>query len=311
MRMLANFGYKMIPILMLLCLGLIPADAQTNSSDVQSDPVLLVGAYYHAINTGDYQTAYSYWETPNTQTEAQFAQGFADTTQTDILVRLPVYVDAGAGNFFARIPTWITAMHIDGSTHYYAGCLTLHKTDVPVGNATVPDLNWYIRQGDFQEQQAIDLSILDTSCEGSVSLKDSIYPTQQNNPITLIQSYFHEVASAQTIANAVQAASYWVNPGNGDVLQIDYSDQFSTATDFEVYIDPEPPFASATHAVFPILIDLTMPDTSSFMLTGCLTTDILDVPAGNLTADTPNWYISNGSVNQISNAMDVLHNCAS
>jgi hypothetical protein len=32
---------------------------------------------------------------------------------------------------------------------YFAGCLTAHKTNVPAGNATEPDPNWYLREGDL------------------------------------------------------------------------------------------------------------------------------------------------------------------
>ncbi len=286
----------------LLIASISTVYAGANPLSTQTDPVLLIGAYYRAINAGDYATAYSYWQQPGAQTEQQFAQGFADTTSASVLVRLPVFVDAGAGNFFADVPAWITATHVDGSTHYYAGCFTLHKTDVPIGNATEPDLNWYIRQGDLREQQTLDLSVLDTTCQNSPSLGSSeMLPAQQTSPRAVIQAYFDAVASARTIPTAVAAAGYWLRPG-GDAFQIGYSDQLVASSGLELYLDPEVTFATTPQAAFPVLVNITAPDKSSLLLTGCLSTAALDIPSGNLTSANPNWYITDGTMTRASNA---------
>src|SRR5262245_11375428 len=132
----------------------------------RTDPVSLIGAVYNAISLKDYARAYTYWEqTPQGLTQEQFAAGFGDTTDAHVFVRVPIATDAGAGNIHASIPVLVTAGHTDGTVHYYAGCFTAHKTNVPVGNATEPDPNWYIQEGTLLEQTALDLSALDTACE--------------------------------------------------------------------------------------------------------------------------------------------------
>lgn len=137
-----------IIILILSALLAVPAAAQPATPipefTEQTDPVALIGAYYNAIDRGDYARAYRYWEAPpKNMTEAQFAAGFADTYRAHVVVRLPVFIGAAAGNAYADVPALVTADHHDGTMHYYAGCFTAHKTNVPVGSATEPDPNWY------------------------------------------------------------------------------------------------------------------------------------------------------------------------
>jgi hypothetical protein len=118
----------------------------------QFDPSLLVKSYYSAISQGLYSVAYSYWENaPNNQTEAQFAAGFADTVSVSTYIGLPIHSDAGAGNIYASIPTLVIAGRSNGTTAYFAGCFTAHKVNVPVGNATEPNPNWYLRDGNLRQ----------------------------------------------------------------------------------------------------------------------------------------------------------------
>src|SRR5215218_7472070 len=86
----------------LLLVGVLPAAAQTPAIlefNSQTDPASLIGSYYNAITLMDYPRAYSYWESaPGNQTEVQFAAGFSDTLSAQVLVQLPIFEDAGAGN---------------------------------------------------------------------------------------------------------------------------------------------------------------------------------------------------------------------
>lgn len=299
------FVYVALALAMMTVFSFSAAHADTNSQFRQSDPVLVIGAYFRAINSGDYQTAYSYWQQPDKRTEPQFAQGFADTTSARLLVRLPVFVDAGAGNFYARIPTWVIANHVDGSTHYYAGCFTLHKTDVPIGNATFPDLNWYIQTGDLQEQSTLNLSFLDTSCQGIYNFGSGLFQNQRISPIMTIQGYFDALATARTIPAAVKAAAYWVRLG-GDMFQIDYSDQLAATSGLDLFIDPTVTFSSASQATFPVVLNVAAQNGAPWLLAGCLSTSILDVPKGNLAATNPNWYITDGTFAHASDEQDAI-----
>ena len=306
----SGFKFAVLAMMLMSVFSLSAVRADSTSQYRQIDPVLVIGSYFRAINSGDYQAAYSYWQQPDKRTEQQFAQGFANTTSARLLVRLPVFVDAGAGNFYATIPTWVIATHVDGSTHDYAGCFTLHKTDVPVGNATVPDLNWYIQTGDLQEQSTLNVSYLDTSCQGIYNLGSGLFQNQQISPIMVIQGYFDALATAQTIPAAVKAAAYWVRLG-GDTLQVDYSDQLALASSLDLFIDPTVTFSSASQTAFPILLNIAQQDACPWLLSGCMTTRILDIPKGNLAAANPNWYITDGTFGHASDVQDAVNGLGS
>src|SRR4030095_16913430 len=130
-------------------------------------------------------------EAPDNQTEAQFAAGFGDTLSASAVVRLPIFEDAGAGNVFASVPTLVVAERRDGSTVFFAGCLTTHKSNVPVGNATEPDPNWYLQKGALTQVQTPDLAVLNSACDPEYSLTDNPNPVPlQLTPVDLIESYF-------------------------------------------------------------------------------------------------------------------------
>jgi hypothetical protein len=159
---------------LVLALGLIPSvGAQQNPTafpfTITTDPASLIGSYYNAITLRDYPRAYSYWETPpQNQTEAQFAAGFSDTVSAIAMVAVPYLTDAGAGNIYASVPTVVIAQLTNGPEAYYAGCFVTHKTNVPVGNATEPDPNWYLRSADLVRVTTAyaALASMATACQG-------------------------------------------------------------------------------------------------------------------------------------------------
>src|SRR3982751_3849910 len=169
-----------IATILLMTVTVWPAAAQTPipvpmEFTQQTDPASLLGAYYNAITLADYPRAYSYWESaPGNQTEAQFAAGFADTASAQVLVQEPIFEDAGAGNVHASIPTLVIANRKNGTQAYYAGCFITHKTNVPVGNATEPDPNWYLQSATLKQQATLNLTALGTACQQPVSLMDGI-----------------------------------------------------------------------------------------------------------------------------------------
>ncbi|MFN8378216.1 MAG: hypothetical protein U0452_06045 [Anaerolineae bacterium] len=137
-----------IVVMSLMLVGAVGAQQNPNAFPftVTTDPASLIGSYYNAISLRDYPRAYSYWETPpGNQSEAQFAAGFSDTASAIALVAVPYLTDAGAGNIYASLPTVVIAQRTNGTQVYYTGCFVVHKTNVPVGNATEPNPNWYLR----------------------------------------------------------------------------------------------------------------------------------------------------------------------
>lgn len=272
--------------------------AQPNAPFTQQDePAALIAAYYDAITLKDYARAYSYWEqAPRNQTEAQFAAGFADTVSASAIIRLPIFMDAGAGNVFAQMPTLVTAVRNNNTTVYFVGCFTAHKTNVPVGNATEPDPNWYLRTGTLRQASTPNLTALDTACPQTESLVDPINSGgSQLDPVQLIQSYFVQVA------NGISGASYWPN---GDVFEQQYGQFITPTTNISLYVNPkivQEGAAGSIYATIPALTILTNGNATTYVV-GCYTARRVNVPVGNAAEPDPNWHFENAT---LSRAMDV------
>lgn len=102
--------------------------------DVRSDGVSLLASYYNAINRGEYDRALSYWQTPP-QPLAEFSAGFAHTLWVTLVLIPPQEETAVAGKLRAHIPTFLLALHDDGSRHYYTGCFVSERA--PAADATI------------------------------------------------------------------------------------------------------------------------------------------------------------------------------
>ncbi len=57
-------------------------------------------------------------------------QGYADTANVQLIVQLPAFIDVGAGNAYATIPTVLIATRRDGSQQTFAGCYITHKVNI-------------------------------------------------------------------------------------------------------------------------------------------------------------------------------------
>ncbi len=262
----------------------------------QTDPVSLLGAYYNAISRAEYDRAYSYWESaPDNQTAAQFAAGFADTVAARAVVYLPIFTGVGAGNAYASLPTLVIAQHSDGVLVYYAGCFTLHKTNVPVGNATEPDPNWHLQKGVLHQQDVPDLSVLDSACEQTDTLTSMTNtPLGQLDPVQLVTSYF----SLWALGNG-QQATYWQSQ-NGDLFSELYGQSMGGASNYRLYVNPEIYSSGAAGSIYtsiPALTAVTASDGVRRYIGGCYTARLSDVPVGNATQPDPNWYFQNVTLN--------------
>ncbi len=127
--------------------------------DDQLSPVDLVSSYYDAIAAGDYARAYAYWQGgPPGQTLSQFALGFAHTEDVGVVVALSFYMDGAAGSLYATVPLLVTSKNA-GTPQLFVGCVIARKSDVPVGDATSPDPNWYLYRADMQPVSSLDLGV--------------------------------------------------------------------------------------------------------------------------------------------------------
>jgi hypothetical protein len=129
--------------------------------DSQASPITLLESYYNAVNRRDYARAYGYWETPprNASLE-QFAQGYANTAHVDVLVGLGIQGGGAAGSVYTEIPALLIATHTDGSQQAYAGCFVTRRSNVPVGDAPTPDLNWRLYSASIAQASDVDAGIM-------------------------------------------------------------------------------------------------------------------------------------------------------
>ena len=285
-------------VLALSLLSVLPAAAQTATPVPlpfmqQTDPASLLGSYYNAISLGDYPRAYSYWEsTPGNQTEAQFAAGFSDTASAQVLVQLPIFEDAGAGNIHASIPTLVIANRKNGTQAYFAGCFITHKTNVPVGNATEPDPNWHLQSAKLKQQSTLNLTVLATACSQPVSLTDDLVPPSQLDPLQTIASYFTALATGGV------AAGYWED-STSDIVYQTYGKELTHQLSLDLYVNPvidQEGAAGSAYAMVPALVVLNAPDNNKSYLTGCYTLRRSNVPVGNATEPDPNWHFYNATL---------------
>lgn len=101
-----------------------------------STPVDLLASFVDALNRKDYARAFGDWETPpNNQTLAQFTQGYADTSAVFAAVHLPLQFDAGAGQQYAGLSTWLVAAHADGTKPNFVGCYVAHRPNPEIEGA--------------------------------------------------------------------------------------------------------------------------------------------------------------------------------
>jgi hypothetical protein len=156
-----------VPVLIIALLPVIALSAQTDPQtayDNPNSPVDLIASYYDAITDRDYQRAYNYWETAP-ETLQTFAQGFSDTLDIQVIVQPPTRIGAAAGSLYVQIPTVLIADHTDGTQHYYSGCFTTRKSNVPA-SAGGEDF-WRLYSADVVEvsRTASIAQLLRTSCD--------------------------------------------------------------------------------------------------------------------------------------------------
>lgn len=112
-----------------------PSNPSAERYENLNSPVALLTSFYDAVNAGEYERAYRYWETPP-GTLQDFARGYAETAGVRLIVEPPTRVEGAAGSLYAEIPTLLVARQRDGGERVFAGCYVARKsslrpTDVP------------------------------------------------------------------------------------------------------------------------------------------------------------------------------------
>lgn len=300
--------FSRLPVLAFALLAMVPAVAAQTPTPLapqpprpfqfRTDPVLAVASYYNAIAVGDYGRAYAYWENGplNSTTLEGFAAGYTDTTHVAAFIALPVFEDAGAGNIYAQVPVLLAADHTDGSRHNYAGCITVHKTNVPVGDAVMPDPDWYLRGADVDEVADFDLARLDTVCEDRLNNPQTPYMPRYS-PAEVLGAY----ANAISNHDYVRAYNYWETPPDNATLQ-----QFQagyTDTAFATAVIRADAFlgvaAGSTYVSVPTLWTATDDEGNETFFGGCYTTRHSDVPVGDAAEPEHEWWLYSAQVQEL------------
>ncbi|NOZ51440.1 MAG: hypothetical protein GXP37_15550 [Chloroflexi bacterium] len=90
--------------------------------------VNLLTSYINAINRREFARAFAYWENPP-QTFADFAAGFADTSNVRLILSPPIAYEGAAGSQYITIPTLLLATHNDSSEHFFRGEYVARRTN--------------------------------------------------------------------------------------------------------------------------------------------------------------------------------------
>ncbi|MEU4350647.1 hypothetical protein [Streptomyces sp. NPDC023838] len=100
---------------------LTPPPTTDTSPSTAPGPGATVESYYSAINSGDYETAWSLGGKNLTASYSSYAAGFADTRRSDVVVRA-VQDDT--------VSVDITARQRDGSVRTYTGTYTVRNGEI-------------------------------------------------------------------------------------------------------------------------------------------------------------------------------------
>lgn len=140
----------LLSLIVMLCFSAIVV-AQTDETpepayDNQNSPVDLLASYYNAIERGEYERAYAYWENAP-QTFNEFAAGFEDTLAIQLIVQPPTRMDGAAGSVYVQIPTVLFAGHTDGTLHTYSGCFVTRRSNIEPADTTT----WHLYDATLTE----------------------------------------------------------------------------------------------------------------------------------------------------------------
>jgi hypothetical protein len=128
-----------------------PAVKDTVVSDTSVTPAQLVRRYYEAIQARDYNAAYALWGQSGQasgKNRADFAAGFAQTTQVRATVSDSVQMEGAAGSQYATVPVIVDAVLRSGARQHFEGTYTLRRA--MVDGATPEQRRWHIYSADLK-----------------------------------------------------------------------------------------------------------------------------------------------------------------
>lgn len=268
------------------------------SYDDQSDPVTALASLYDAINRGEFDRAYNYWQDKPAATVEDFAAGYADTASVQLVIGVPVVEDPGAGNVFASIPALLVSTHTDGSQETFAGCYTMHTTNPGIDPS--PDAGkWKIRSAEVAPASTRGTGQLESACADYAPAKDPHEYADRKSGVGVVASLFNAINRG-----AFQDAyGYWEEPPGGQTEQ-QFEAGYADTKEVDVAVIP-PTFtegaAGSLYASVPTLLIVTKTDGSTEYFAGCYVTrrtndGISDDP------DAVLWRLYQGNVASVPDA---------
>jgi len=257
-------------------LGRLGAEVQPGSGSTsatpsyasQDSPTDLLASFYNAINRQEYQRAYGYWETPPSS-YPEFAQGYADTASVQLIVQPPTFIDAGAGNLHAAIPTVLVATRRDGSTQRFGGCYTTHKVNIQ------PDV-WHLAQAQIApvDTSASIPTLLAQACtEFGIPSPAQVSYADQNTPVDLLASFYNAIDRQEY----GRAYGYWEAPPSP---YAQFAQGYANTASVQLIVQL-PAFIDAgagnLHAAIPTVLIATTRDGSQQTFVGCYTTHKVNI----------------------------------
>jgi hypothetical protein len=288
---------KKLLVLILLVVsslqGLSVSSAQVSISfDNLEHPAFAVASYYNAINRGEYTRAYNYWQgnPPGGATLDAFTRGFSNTASVWALVRLPLRYGVAAGSSYAGMPIILVSTLKNGGQQIFAGCFTVRKSNVPVGNATQPDPNWYLYNAELKEVNRVDfqLAVADNQCTGVESFPEANPSYITTHPIDTLTAYYDAIAKA----DFQRAYNIWGGNNTSQTLQ-QFTQGFSGTANIGVVVDLDflvEGAAGSSFAQVPVLLTATSNNTPQ-VFAGCYVFRRSNVPVGAAAQPDPNWYL--------------------
>lgn len=141
--------------------------SSANYIDNRSGPLELVKSLLNAINRKEYVRAYSYWENPTAVigSYSHYSAGFSNTGSVTASYGT-IISDAGAGQYYYKVPLAMIVTTTVGSTQTFVGCYTIHLSN-PNAQGSLPFKPMSISNGYFtQYPNGTDVSsLLGSACK--------------------------------------------------------------------------------------------------------------------------------------------------
>jgi len=252
----------------------------------RASPVDLLAAYYNAINRQEYPRAYSYWQTKPSSYD-QFVAGYANTAAIQLIAQPPTFVDVGAGNAHAAIPTALVATLRNGGSQVFVGCYVMHKVNIE------PGALWGIEQAQMAQVDAGAAlpPLLAQACAAfGVPAPAMVSYDNRSRPADLLASFYNAISRREY----ARAYGYWENPPSSyEQFVAGYADTAAV----QLLIAPPTNFQGAAGSSFvgiPIALIATRADGSQQLFAGCYT-----ARASNIQPD--GWHLFRAEIAPVPN----------